>query len=1062
MSDWSGKQIGKYQVKEPLGHGGMGRVYRAFHPALDRDVAIKLIHPHLTGDRGFVDRFQREAKIIASLRHPSIVQVHDFDVQGDAFYMVMEFIEGESLESRLAALHEHGERMPLAQALHLFRSIVRAMAYAHSQGVVHRDLKPANVLLTPQGEPILVDFGLSRIIGGKRLTATGAVLGTPAYMSPEQCSGEMGGARSDVYGLGVMLYELATGTVPFTDDTPVGVILKHISDPPAPPRSINPGLPVDLEKVIQKALAKNPAERFASAQEILDALEALVTPEVDFVVSPEAEGAVRCPYRGLQVFEQEHAEFFFGREALVGQLAETLNALPYGRGESWRGGAARFLAVLGASGSGKSSLVRAGLIPALRAGAAPGGWVAVVMTPGERPLEELAVRLAPIVTEEGGGLAAVQRLLDSLTVDGRALHLAIRLAHSGMPPKGRLLLVIDQFEELFTLCHDEDARRRVIENLLYAATASEGRVVVLPVMRADFYHRCATYHHLASRFAEQQVLVGPMNEVELRRAIEWPAQRVGLRFEPGLVDAILADVAWQPGALPLLQHALLELWERRHGHLLTLQAYQASGGVQGAIAQRAETVYAEFSAEEQALVRRVMLRLTQPGEGTEDTRRRATLAELLPAKGKEAVVEGVVRRLTDARLLTMSRGERGDEIVEVAHEALIRGWSRLRQWIDRDREILRAQRRLAQAAGEWEGHLCDPSYLYMDVRFEQVRSWARDRLDDLSVLERRFLATSALYSADSGAMWWSGGLDSETRIGIVRDALFSGRLAANASQRAISSLSAWAADGGELDREGTTTLLQEVASRGDDIDACLLALEAVAVLKGTEAVVEWWSAERQDEVGAAGIDLLARLWDRGIGVMPRDNKSRVRMFSALLRNRLQEKRGYALRWTLYGTVGSTLITTLASLLGLDLAGGVPGAALMSALGGLGLCCGLFIGELFEGWLNGLVRLVASVTLVGSASWLASFVVRISQGQPIATFVPASTRSAVFYTFAAGLGTMVGQLWRKRANVGYLVFGCLGAILMQRLYKWPLGALISLGVILGTGIARMGERSGTPA
>ncbi|HSG20107.1 MAG TPA: serine/threonine-protein kinase, partial [Burkholderiaceae bacterium] len=182
MTDLSGKYFGKYEVKSRLGRGGMGEVYRAFHPTLEREVAIKTIHTHLADDPKAVDRFRQEARVVAALRHPGIVQVHDFDVEGDAFYMVMEFVPGESLQQRLALLHDQGQRLPLDEALALFQSITQAVAYAHSQGVIHRDLKPANVLLTAGGQPVLADFGLSKIISGRQLTTPGDVLGTPHYM----------------------------------------------------------------------------------------------------------------------------------------------------------------------------------------------------------------------------------------------------------------------------------------------------------------------------------------------------------------------------------------------------------------------------------------------------------------------------------------------------------------------------------------------------------------------------------------------------------------------------------------------------------------------------------------------------------------------------------------------------------------------------------------------------------------------------------------------------------------------------------------------------------------
>jgi len=440
-----------------------------------------------------------------------------------------------------------------------------------------------------------------------------------------------------------------------------------------------------------------------------------------------------CPYRGLQVFEEEHAPLFFGRQAATEWLVNDLRS-------------SRFLAVVGPSGCGKSSLVRAGLVPGLRRGDLPGSetWPLSVFRPGHQPLESLAVALIQL-TGSADDPAAPLQLIDALVADQRQLHLTTRLALADAPPERTIALVVDQFEEIFTLCRDEGQRRPFIDNLLYASAIEGGRGVVVLTMRADFYGKCAAYPDLAARITDHQMLVSPMVEEELRQAIERPTQLVGLEFEGGLVETLLRDVQAEPGALPLLQHTLLELWERQEGHHLTFAAYREIGGIQGAIAHRAESIYDGFDALQQSITRRIMLRLVAPGEGTEDTRRRAQKNELLPTGEQAEQTEAVVQTLANARLVTTARDmATGEEQVDVSHEALIRGWPRLRLWIDEDRAGLRAHRRLTEAAQEWERHGRDASYLYRGSRLVKVERWTETYTANLSTLEHDFITASVV------------------------------------------------------------------------------------------------------------------------------------------------------------------------------------------------------------------------------------------------------------------------------------------------------------------------------
>jgi WD40 repeat protein/ABC-type Fe3+/spermidine/putrescine transport system ATPase subunit len=431
-----------------------------------------------------------------------------------------------------------------------------------------------------------------------------------------------------------------------------------------------------------------------------------------------------CPYRGLEFFDEGHSEFFYGREDDTQRVIEKLKS-------------SRFLAVLGASGSGKSSMVRAGVVTALRRGVLPGseGWPVRVFTPGARPLSILAVQLARLFPDE-----AMHRNLDRMREDDRALDMAISLAMADRPPGERALLVVDQFEEVFTMCFDDHERTAFLDNLLHAATIPGGRVLVVVAMRSDYYQHCASHDQLRALVSSEQFLVGQLSVDELRRVIEEPALAVGLEPEAGLVQTILADVAERPGTLPLLSHVLLELWKARRGRMLTLEAYVANGGVEGALAARANATYESLAPAQQVVARRVLLRLTEPGEGTEDHRRRAPLAELVTDPAEKADVEAVLKALSDERLITVGTDElSGAETADVTHEALIRGWPLLRGWLNEDREALRMHRRLAEAAREWDQGGREEGLLYRGAR---LALWQDRDVTALNQLERDFLAAS--------------------------------------------------------------------------------------------------------------------------------------------------------------------------------------------------------------------------------------------------------------------------------------------------------------------------------
>ncbi len=420
-----------------------------------------------------------------------------------------------------------------------------------------------------------------------------------------------------------------------------------------------------------------------------------------------------APYKGLLFFDEADADLFYGRESLTARLGDRVTSLALDS-------TTRLLAVVGASGSGKSSLVRAGLAVMLK----QRGWATHILTPTAAPLSRLEAQL-------------------------NASHAQGNTAH--------LLLLVDQFEETFTLCHEEATRLAFIDKLLALATppehplgsspdwrGDEPTITVVITLRADFYAHCAQYPLLRQAVAAQQEYIGQMTRSELRCAIEEPAKRAGWEFEPGLVDLLLNDIgardggAPEPGALPLLSHALLATWERRRGHTLTLEGYHAAGGVRSAIAETAESVFTDqLDGAQQELAREVFLRLTELGEGTEDTRRRAALTELVRQSTEAAQLRGVLNTLAEARLITLN-----EDSAEVSHEALIREWQRLHEWLMQDREGLRVHRHLTDAAREWQALGGDDGALYRGARLAQAREWAAANQDRLNEAERAFLTAS--------------------------------------------------------------------------------------------------------------------------------------------------------------------------------------------------------------------------------------------------------------------------------------------------------------------------------
>ncbi|MEW9550653.1 WD40 repeat domain-containing protein [Nonomuraea sp. NPDC050783] len=434
--------------------------------------------------------------------------------------------------------------------------------------------------------------------------------------------------------------------------------------------------------------------------------------------APEAPGDPAggeiCPYPGLVAFQPEQAELFFGRSRLVGDVLDRVARRPV-------------VAVFGASGSGKSSLLRAGVVGRItREPELSARWRVVLMTPTADPLEALARQVAKLSGADvppglGGGAPP-------------ALDVAVRNALATGPGDVRVLLVVDQFEEVFTLCAREEERSRFIGALVDAAHGPGRRARLVLGVRADFLPHLTQYPELVEALSHDgQVLVGPMSEEELREVVVMPAAGAGLGVDADLLATVLAEAAAEPGALPLISHALRETWRHRTGSALTVDAYRGTGGVRGAIAQSAEKTYDAFTPGERQACRAVLLRLCALGEGTQDTRRPIARREL-DGVADAPLTAAVLRSLVAARLVVVD----GDT-VELAHEALIRAWPRLHRWLTDDRADLVVHRRLTETALVWESLGRDQGALYRGAQLEAATAWAGRHPQEPNLLERAFL-----------------------------------------------------------------------------------------------------------------------------------------------------------------------------------------------------------------------------------------------------------------------------------------------------------------------------------
>ncbi|MCB0210062.1 MAG: hypothetical protein KDJ52_12070 [Anaerolineae bacterium] len=451
---------------------------------------------------------------------------------------------------------------------------------------------------------------------------------------------------------------------------------------------------------------------------------------VDLWQQPHNRSSPPMPYQGLQAFQMKDAPFFYGREQFVEKLADKVHQ-------------SHLVAVTGPSGSGKSSLVMAGLGAHL---ARQGSWLTIVFRPGSTPFQELIKAMAPFLVVPNDDLG-IHRLAVALQ-EGTVTPVELITQHLDQQHNTKhLLLVIDQFEELYTLCTDADIRTQFIDiilALLGNAPPANGRKRVLSpspissfhlliILRADFMGKALTHRALADTLQTVSVeLVGAMARSDLERAIEQPAEKLGVSFEVGLVERILDDTGDKPGRLPLLEFALTLLWQRQAKGWITWDAYESIGRVEGAVTHYADLVYETLSPTEQHQARRIFTQLVHPGAGIEDTRRVATQIELADSWS-------LVQKLADSRLIVTNRNASGVDIAEIVHEALIHSWVRLDHWMEADRTFRAWQERLRVALGQWLAAGWDEGSLLRGTPLAEAENWLEQRSDDLSRPERDFV-----------------------------------------------------------------------------------------------------------------------------------------------------------------------------------------------------------------------------------------------------------------------------------------------------------------------------------
>ncbi|MFP2926865.1 protein kinase domain-containing protein [Pyxidicoccus sp. 3LG] len=742
-----GTRIHHYELIRQLGSGGMGTVFLARDTRLGRRVAIKFLH---TTDPDVTRRFIREAQATALCSHENIVIIYEVGEFQGSPYMVLEFLQGQPLNK----LVKGSQRLPPTRAVELMVPVVRALACAHERKIVHRDLKPDNVIVTDSGGIKVLDFGIAKVLQGgdsspvdvdidveapspagataasghggsedkSELTRSGAIMGTMPYMSPEQWGiGVEIDHRTDIWAVGIMLFKMIAGKHPLDPlYGPQLMVTAQLDEPMPRLGDVAPDVPPDLAAVVDRCLFKPKDQRFPDAASLLRALEPFLPGRYTRELRID-----ESPYAGLSSFQESDANRFFGRSREIAALVNRIQDRP-------------LMAIVGPSGTGKSSFVRAGLVPVLKRSGET--WESLVIRPGRQPLAALASIVAPLVgsstTLEGDiqeQRALVERLFNEPGYVGTVLRSRARRS------RRKLLLFVDQFEELYTLVPDAQERLAFTACLAGLADDATSPVRVVLSIRSDFLDRVPEDERFMAELSQGLFFLSPPNREGLRDALVQPAEMAGYRFEtPQLVEHMLGHLDATQGALPLLQFAATLLWEQRDtaNKILTEQSYESMGGIAGALATHADSVLEELSPAQRNLVRALFLRLVTP----ERTRAIVSMGELRELAKDSGEVQRLIDHLVQARLLVVQTGGGATgATVELVHESLLHSWPTLRRWLDEGQEDAAFLDQLRNAARQWQAKGFDAGLLWRGEVVEEARRFQRRYRGELPKLQRDFL-----------------------------------------------------------------------------------------------------------------------------------------------------------------------------------------------------------------------------------------------------------------------------------------------------------------------------------